>query len=260
MLRLIYLLRRKPELTREAFQQYWRDQHGPLVASFATILGIQRYVQVHSLDDPANDAMAHARGGMEAPYDGVAELWWDSEAALEHALTDPAAQAAGAALLEDESHFIDFASSPLWLAIDLPQVNPPGPEPVATPRSSWIKLMFPLRLLDSLGFEAGQRYWRTQHGPIIRSHAAAAGIARYQQVHRVIHPLEAALRESRGTVVEAYDGHAEVWLDRGYLPHSPEASASSQRAIEDESQFIDFKRSAMWFGKELVFIDRREWN
>ncbi|MEY3042783.1 MAG: hypothetical protein RLZZ174_1865, partial [Pseudomonadota bacterium] len=67
-------------------------------------------------------------------------------------------------------------------------------------------------------------------------------------------------RESRGTVVEAYDGHAEVWLDRGYLPHSPEASASSQRAIEDESQFIDFKRSAMWFGKELVFIDRREWN
>ncbi|MGB0318481.1 MAG: EthD domain-containing protein, partial [Pseudomonadales bacterium] len=67
MLRLIYLLRRKPELSREAFQRYWRDQHGPLVASFATTLGIQRYVQVHSIDDPANEAMAAARGGMEAP-------------------------------------------------------------------------------------------------------------------------------------------------------------------------------------------------
>ena len=86
MLRLIYLLRRKPELSREAFQHYWRDQHGPLVASFATTLGIQRYVQVHTIDDPANEAMATARGGMEAPYDGVAELWWDSEEALEHAL------------------------------------------------------------------------------------------------------------------------------------------------------------------------------
>ena len=47
MLRLIYLLRRKPELSQvwEAFQRYWRDQHGPLVASFATTLGIQRYVR-----------------------------------------------------------------------------------------------------------------------------------------------------------------------------------------------------------------------
>ena len=124
MLRLIYLLRRKPELSREAFQQYWRDQHGPLVASFATTLGIQRYVQVHTIDDPANEAMANARGGMEAPYDGVAELWWDSEHALEHALADPLGQAASAALLEDEGQFIDFATSPLWLAIDLPQVNP----------------------------------------------------------------------------------------------------------------------------------------
>ena len=149
---------------------------------------------------------------------------------------------------------------PLWLAIDLPQVNPPGPEPIATPRSGWIKLMFPLRLLDGLGFEEGQRYWRTQHGPIIRSHAAAAGIARYQQVHRIPHALEASLRESRGTQTPAYDGHAEVWLDRGHLPSSPEARESSHRAIEDESKFIDFKRSAMWFGKELVFIDRREWN
>ena len=74
------------------------------------------------------------------------------------------------------------------------------------------------------------------------------------------HALEAALRDSRGTQVPAYDGHAEVWLDRGHLPSSPEARESSHRAIEDESKFIDFKRSAMWFGKELVFIDRREWN
>jgi hypothetical protein len=51
-----------------------------------------------------------------------------------------------------------------------------------------------------------------------------------------------------------------VWLDRGHLPSSPEARESSHRAIEDERKFIDFKRSAMWFGKELVFIDRREWN
>ena len=54
--------------------------------------------------------------------------------------------------------------------------------------------------------------------------------------------------------------HSPGWIDRGHLPSSPEARESSHRAIEDERKFIDFKRSAMWFGKELVFIDRREWN
>ncbi|MFV2091020.1 MAG: EthD domain-containing protein, partial [Pseudomonadales bacterium] len=77
MIRLTFLLRRKAELSREAFQQYWLEQHGPLVASHARRLSVLRYVQVHTLDDPANEAMAKARGGMEEPYDGVAELWFE---------------------------------------------------------------------------------------------------------------------------------------------------------------------------------------
>ena len=28
-------------------------------------------------------------------------------------------------------------------------------------------------------------------------------------------------------------------------------------AVEDERKFIDFSRSAMWIGKEHVFIDKR---
>ena len=40
-------------LSREAFQAYWFDTHGPLVASVAEALQIRRYVQTHSL--PATD-------------------------------------------------------------------------------------------------------------------------------------------------------------------------------------------------------------
>ena len=81
--------------------------------------------------------------------------------------------------------------------------------------------MFPMRLLDGLGRD-GQRYWRTQHGPIIRSHAAAAGIAATSRCTYTPRPRSLA-PESRGTQTPAYDGHAEVWLDRGHLPSSPEA-------------------------------------
>ena len=260
MIRLVYLLRRREGMTLAEFQRYWREVHGPLVASLATTLDIRRYVQVHALEDPLNDALREARGGMEPIYDGVAELWWDSEEAMQAAMASEAGQAGAAELLEDEAKFIDLPGSPLWLNLELPQVNPQGEDVVATPRSSWVKLYFPLRLRAELGFEEGQRYWRTTHGPLIRSQAQAAGIHRYQQVHRIQSDLEAQLREARGTRVEAYDGHAEVWIDRGIPRSSDEARRASERAIEDESRFIDFDRSTMWFGKELVFIDRFGWD
>ena len=82
MIRLIFVLRRKPSMSREDFQKYWYETHAPLVAKHATTLGILRYLQDHTLDDPMNEQMAQARGGMEPPYDGVAELWWTTRQAL----------------------------------------------------------------------------------------------------------------------------------------------------------------------------------
>ena len=38
MIRLTFVLRRKPDLSREEFQEYWRRQHGPLVAKHSTRL------------------------------------------------------------------------------------------------------------------------------------------------------------------------------------------------------------------------------
>ena len=65
---------------------------------------------------------------------------------------------------------------------------------------------------------------------------------------------------SRGTQTAPYTGHAEAWFNRADLmtmANVPEAARAMELAIEDEAKFIDFKRSAMWIGKERVFIDRR---
>ena len=86
--------------------------------------------------------------------------------------------------------------------------------------------------------------------------ATSMGMLRYQQVHRYESPLEAALREPRGTAIEPYTGHAEAWTDRSIRRGGPEGAAAGRAAIEDEAHFIDFARSAMWIGKEYVFIDR----
>jgi len=258
MIRITFLLRRKPELTREAFQAYWLNEHGPLVASHARHINALRYVQVHALDDPANDAMAKARGGMEVPYDGVAEVWFENRDRLVEALSTEAGRNAAAALLEDEARFIDLPNSPLWLGYEYPQVNPSPENIVARVRSNLVKLYFPLRCPVDMDPNVAQFYWRTRHGPIIRRQAQASGILRYQQVHRALDDeLNAALTEPRGTVVEPYLGHAEVWFDHADRGVSQERREAGRVAVEDESNFIDFKRSAMWVGKEHVFVDHR---
>jgi len=117
MIKLTFCLHRLPRLSREAFQDYWRNSHAPLVESHRKALRIRRYVQCHSATLDLNDAI---RAGREAPemYDGVAELWWDGMDELQAALTSAEGQAAGLALLEDERKFIDLPRSPLWFGTE----------------------------------------------------------------------------------------------------------------------------------------------
>jgi hypothetical protein len=44
MLKLVFTVRRREDLTREEFQSYWRERHAPLVRRHADTLRIRRYV------------------------------------------------------------------------------------------------------------------------------------------------------------------------------------------------------------------------
>ncbi len=257
MIRLVFPLRRLPGMSLAEFQDYWLRQHAPLVAGFAEDLKILRYVQTHTLDDPANEGAQKVRGNMQPAYDGVAELWWASEAELTANLEAPAAQAAGAALLEDEARFIDLPNSPLWFAYEYPQINPSPENVVARPKSGVVRVFFPLNHQQTISEEAARHYWLTHHGPIVRSHGEATGTLCYRQVHRANSSLDAALQEARGTQVPSYLGHAEAWVDRGRAPATEEARAANRAFIEDEHNFIDMARSTIFFGKEHTIIDRR---
>lgn len=113
MIKITFCLTRLPTLSRPEFQNYWRETHGPLVASVKDVLRIRRYVQTHSLPVETEAEIRRTRGGPPG-YDGVAELWWDSFDDLTANTTDPRAVEAAAMLLEDEKRFIDLSKSPLW--------------------------------------------------------------------------------------------------------------------------------------------------
>ena len=112
MVKLVFSLRRRPEMTREEFQAYSGDRHAPLVARHAGALRLRRYVQTHARSSDLAVAQSAARGSEPDYYDGQAELWWDSFADVLAAVSTPAGQQAAVELPEDERRFIDLERSP----------------------------------------------------------------------------------------------------------------------------------------------------
>ncbi len=85
MIKSIGLLTRKDGLSREEFVEHWYKIHAPLAHA---VPGVRRYVQSHILaertrpDIPASDV----------EIDGIAELWYDDQQAMERANATPEAK------------------------------------------------------------------------------------------------------------------------------------------------------------------------
>ena len=66
--KLIALLKAKPGMSRREFEKRWVDVHTPLAAKFKHLRGYRVNVAIEEYQEIAG----------ELPYDGTAELWWDS--------------------------------------------------------------------------------------------------------------------------------------------------------------------------------------
>lgn len=117
----MFLLTRRPELTRDEAMAYWHERHAPLVRDtlgdalvrYATNIGIESDLQGWPSESP--------------PFDGVAELWLD----LSMAEMREVVSAAADVLLPDERAFLGTYR---WLAteehVHLGDAN--GPLPAAS--------------------------------------------------------------------------------------------------------------------------------
>ena len=92
MLKMVFLVHRRPDMDASEFSSYWRETHSQIAGK---IPGLRKYVQNHSTVAP---------DGSSPPYDGFAEMWFDDSDALEKALATPE----GEATLADTANFIDL--------------------------------------------------------------------------------------------------------------------------------------------------------
>jgi EthD domain len=77
----------------------------------AKALRIRRYTQGHTFTDTRIAPAVNARGCQVPPYDGVAEVYWETVEDLLDGANSAEGRAAGRALLEDERRFIDLPNS-----------------------------------------------------------------------------------------------------------------------------------------------------
>ncbi len=108
MVKLIYCITKKRELSVEEFQRYWRDVHAPIAGA---IPGLRRYVQCHVVPELYDR--------QTPPYDGAAELWFDDLDAVRVAMKTPELAAA----LEDEKNFIDHSRVASFVTIEKPIIE-----------------------------------------------------------------------------------------------------------------------------------------
>jgi uncharacterized protein (TIGR02118 family) len=113
MVKLVYILRKREDVSDAEFHRYWLREHGPKVRAVADKLRAKRYVQSHTVDTPLNQMLLDSRG-MSPFYEGITEVWWESLEEAQAAADTAEATEAMKMLGEDEAGFIDLARSTVF--------------------------------------------------------------------------------------------------------------------------------------------------
>ena len=119
MIKISYLMRRKPDMTREQFLDYWSNQH-PAAGGEGSFeaLGVKKYIQTHTLDLSVRKDVVNPRTGLVPEFDGIAELWVEQEF-LEKEWPTKKVQDLISKFYADELNFVDWSRSTILLSKEL---------------------------------------------------------------------------------------------------------------------------------------------
>ena len=109
MAKVIFVVQRRADLTRKRCLRAWAgEQHVSIVERLP---GLQRWTQNHVTSAPGEPAC-----------DGIGELWFETNEALETALNSPEMAAA----VEDAKNFLDMERTGLIIVEEMTLVDSPS--------------------------------------------------------------------------------------------------------------------------------------
>lgn len=231
------LLVRQPELSHEAFVDYWRDEHTPIATD---IEGVVRYQQVLPTDPDA------------AEFDGLAELYFETLEELHAALGssvsrnyDPNKEIAAQAR-SDVDNFLAIDERPRFIGEEVIQTDEVGGDTDGLYKHS----AFLLRK-EGMSHEAFVDHWQNTHTPIA---SEIDGVVRYSTVL----PTDPEHTEFDGVAELYFDDLEKLYDalgsegDRDYDPKRGKAMA----ARADVDNFLTIDDRPRLIGRETLVADR----
>lgn len=125
-IKVVYCIRRRPGLSSGEFQRYWKEVHAPMMLRRARALRLAGYVQTSPIEN-AYSSRVERPGVLDAPFDGIAELYWANEQDMRHGFDSAEGLTLQRELARDEANFIDHARSARWIATETAPLPPPRP-------------------------------------------------------------------------------------------------------------------------------------
>jgi uncharacterized protein (TIGR02118 family) len=117
--KLSVVIKRRPGMTFEDFDRYWKGPHADVVTSVPEFTRhVRRYVQAHLVAEytGAGDASKLTTQWGKAAFDGIAELWFDSIAEMVAAFNEPKFVEK---IAPDDEKFVDPAGTQLFTLTEI---------------------------------------------------------------------------------------------------------------------------------------------
>ena len=116
MIKLVYCIHKRADLSEQEFHNYWREKHGSPILCLAKAFRGKKYIQSHTINTPVNEELVKSRGLEPLAYDGVTEIWWDSMDDFLAGVNSSEGIEAAQRYVADEANFVDFSKSRAFLA------------------------------------------------------------------------------------------------------------------------------------------------
>ena len=143
MQRVVFYLKRRPELSQQLFFDWWLGPHRALAEQLP---GLRQYI------------ISLAADAQEGPFDGMAELWFDDLAAADAAFASPAGQAAHA---DANAHVVRLERLHLTEHTIIDHPTPP-----------LYKFAAGLKRRADMSREEFARWWLERHVPYVKKFPA----------------------------------------------------------------------------------------
>ncbi len=222
MLKACTLIHRKPGMSVEKFQTYWRTIHADIVAQLPNV---RRYVQSHPL------IQGYTKQNLI--YDGLAEIWVDDT----DVLRTMAATSAYKNVAADEANFIDQKRTKLILTQE--HVIKYGLTPEGGVKNIELVVRKP-----GMDVESFQQYWCGVHGKLASN---IPNIRRYVQSHT---KLSGYTRDPQPN----WDGIATTWFDSVDEMRAGAATEAYANTRADEVNFLKAGEPKFLITKEHTII------